>query len=319
MSASQLPPDRTTPTRRPACCSRSASRPASAIAPDGSGSWWVVRSSTRIASAVASSDTARTRAAPRTISATAPGTGARQATPSTKVAASGGRDHLPRLERQGGGRCLVGDHSDDLGGQAEDVTDPDESADARTHPDRHVDRVERPGGVEQLQRIGPHPHDEVGVERWHRLEAELGLEAHGVLAGLLVVPAVDDQLGAEALHRSVLVGAVALRHDDDDAQTRRAPGIRQRLAVVATRGGDEALDLGALAAGAVRVDQPAPDLESPCGRVVLVLDPHLRTDVFAEQRPGELGSGGEVAAHDRGRRVELGAGEGHARKSARGP
>ena len=44
---------------------------------------------TRIASAVSSSDTVTTRAAPRTISATASGTGARQATPSTKVAASG--------------------------------------------------------------------------------------------------------------------------------------------------------------------------------------------------------------------------------------
>ena len=89
------------------------------------------------------------------------------------------------------------------------------------------------------------------------------------------------------------------------------PGVGQRLTVVAAGRGDEALDLRPLATRAVRIDQTTAHLESPCGSVVLVLHPDLGADVFAEQRPLELGGRGEVAAHDRRRGVELGTGERH--------
>ena len=44
----------------------------------------------------------------------------------------------------------------------------------------------------------------------------------GVLARLLEVAAVLDQLGAEAAHRGVLLGAVAVRHEDRDGHAEGA-------------------------------------------------------------------------------------------------
>ena len=48
----------------------------------------------------------------------------------------------------------VGNHADDFGIQPEQVPDENHAADARTHPDRHVNRIEARDGLEQLVCIG---------------------------------------------------------------------------------------------------------------------------------------------------------------------
>ena len=86
---SQLPPDMITAAVAPGRRSESPSRPASEIAPAGSGIWWVVCHMMRMASSASASLTRTNRATPATIAATASGTGVRVATPSTNVSASG--------------------------------------------------------------------------------------------------------------------------------------------------------------------------------------------------------------------------------------
>ena len=97
---------------------------------------------------------------------------------------------------------------------------------------------------------------QIGVERRHRLAGRARRRPRaGVLARRLEVDAVLDQLGAEATHRRVLVGAVAVRHDDRDGHARGTTGERQALAVVAAGRADDAADIGPLADEPVDVHQ----------------------------------------------------------------
>ena len=91
-----------------------------------------------------------------------------------------------------------------------------------------------------------------------------------VVAGLVEIAAVLDQLGSEILDRPVLVGVVSLG-DDDRAADAEVPGrVGQRLTVIARRAAEDAgLPLG-LRECADEVD-PAADFERARRLVVLVL------------------------------------------------
>jgi hypothetical protein len=143
---------------------------------------------------------------------------------------------VPGLERQRVRGRTVGDHADDLGVDAEEVADREVGADAGAEPHRHVDHVQVPGLRLQLSRTGCDPGDQVTVERRHRDKTTLIGERHRMLERFLEVPAVHHQLGAEASHRGVLVGAVALGNDDGHGQIVYPTGVRDRLAMVAPRG-----------------------------------------------------------------------------------
>jgi hypothetical protein len=125
----------------------------------------------------------------------------------------------------------------------------------------------------------------------HRFVAPLLGERDAVLARLLEVVAVQDQLGAEPDHRRVLLGAVGVWRHDHDRHAVAAPGERQALAVVAARGRHDAAHVRAFAHHPVDVHESAANLERPRRRRVLVLDPYLGADRLGEQRPRILRGG----------------------------
>jgi ABC-2 type transport system permease protein len=86
-SASTLPPDRTTATRRPRAPSRKSA--ASGAAPAPSTTWCVAVKYTRMAAAISSSDSVTTRSAQRLMRSTASLSGTRQAMPSAIVSQVG--------------------------------------------------------------------------------------------------------------------------------------------------------------------------------------------------------------------------------------
>ena len=124
-------------------------------------------------------------------------------------------------------------------------------------PTGDVHRVEVPARPEQLERVGADTAGEVAMERRHHLEAALGRDDAGMLARLLEVAAVLDQLGAEAAHGGVLLAAVAVRHEDHDRHAERPAGVGEALAVVAARRRDDACDVRPLAPQAIEVDESA--------------------------------------------------------------
>ena len=67
---------------------------------------------------------------------------------------------------------------------------------------------------------------------------------HRFLEGVLEIEAMLDEFGALGAHGSVLLGAIAMRHQNDCAQTRAARGDRHALAGVAARCRDDARDAG---------------------------------------------------------------------------
>ena len=96
---------------------------------------------------------------------------------------------------------------------------------------------------------------------------------HRFLEGVLKIEAMLDELGPLGAHGSVLLGAIAMRHQNDRAQTRAARGDRHALAVVAARRRDDARDAGLAALQLVHVDEAAADLEGTNERMILVLHP----------------------------------------------
>jgi hypothetical protein len=81
-----------------------------------------------------------------------------------------------------------------------------------------------------------------------------------------------DQLRAECLHGGVLLDRIPERRDDraGDADARASEG--ERLPVIAARRGDDALHVRTLALQALRIDEPAANLERAGRRVILVLE-----------------------------------------------
>jgi hypothetical protein len=106
-------------------------------------------------------------------------------------------------------------------------------------------------------------------------------ELLAMLARIVVVAAVKDELGAEAAHRGHLHRVRVLGYADRRLHAEETGGEGERLAVVSGRGGDDAAP--ALIRGELR-DQvdAAPHLEGADRLVVLVLDEHLRVEQFAQ-------------------------------------
>src|SRR4029078_271305 len=121
-----------------------------------------------------------------------------------------------------------------------------------------------------------------------------------LVLGFVEIDSKFDHAGAEGTHGRVLVGRVALRHDERRAhatalrpEDRRATApararIAYRLAVIAARGGHHARTIRLLAPQPVEIHQTTAHLESSRGRVILVLDPYLAAGALAQFRPGVL-------------------------------
>ena len=288
---SMLPPVTIAPSRRPGALPSdfwSFSKPARAAAPDGSTRWWVQRMISRTASAHSSSLICTIRAAPATISSMATGCGHPGGDAVDERRHRVGVDGSTCFERQCGRGSALCDHSDDLGAEPEQIPNRDEPTDPRAQADRNIDRVELTRCAEQLVGVRGDTTTQLAIERGHSFEATLLGDHHRMLECGLEVDAVFDQLGTEAAHRRVLVGAVAVRHDDGDRHTCSPTGERKALAMIAAGCGDDTANGRPLACQSIDVDQSTADLERTRRCAVLVLEPHLGTDMRTEQRPGEL-------------------------------
>ena len=101
-----------------------------------------------------------------------------------------------------------------------------------------------------------------------------GAAAFNLLAGVVKIFAVEDNLGAQGAHRVYLRGIRSLGYGDDGARLEEPRGVGDRLAMVAGRGGDDSTQPVFLAETAEEVDAPS-DLEGSGRLVVLVLDDEL--------------------------------------------
>ena len=140
--------------------------------------------------------------------------------------------------------------------------------------DRDHDHVGVRLGLEDLQGVGGHARDELRlIPRVDVPVAVLGGLLLAVLAGLVEVAAREDHLGAQRLHRLHLDRVGLLGHADHGPHAEQVSRVRDRLAVIAGRGGDDApvpFGRGELAEQV----HAAADLERAHRQVILVLDPH---------------------------------------------
>ena len=118
-----------------------------------------------------------------------------------------------------------------------------------------------------------------------------GGQLDGVLACFLEFAAVFNEGGAQRAHGGVLLARVAVRHDDGAGHAVFTRGPADALAVVAPGGADHLARQGVCAGELVEVGQAAADLEGAHRRVVLVFDPAVGAQAFAEQRPAFMGCG----------------------------
>jgi hypothetical protein len=121
------------------------------------------------------------------------------------------------------------------------------------------------------------------VARVHVAEAALLAEPLGVLARVVEVAAVEDELRAEPAHRRDLDGVRALGDADRGRHAEEARRVPDRLAVVPGRGGDHAARPLLRPELRDEVDSAA-HLERADRLVVLVLDVDLRADELVERR-----------------------------------
>ena len=201
--------------------------------------------------------------------------------------------------------------------QAEQVARHDRAADSRAEADRDIEGVERRRGAEQFKSPGGNPDDEVGGEGGGEFEVVSLGEGAGMDAGGVEVFAVFNKGCALGAHGGVFLGAVAERDDDGDRNLGAGPGIGKGLAVIAARGGDNALDVGAVTFQAVKVGDATTDLEGAGRSVVFVLDPDFAAGTRSEKGPGVAGGGGKCRMNEGGGGFELGEGK-HGRSIAQG-
>ena len=216
-----------------------------------------------------------------------------------------GRHGASLLEGQGNGRRTVGDNADDVRLQPQQISYRDEAADARSHADRHVDRIEVGHGLEQLQRVGRHAFHQIPMKGGHEMVAAFLGKPCGMRPAFIEIGADNDQLAAEGLHRRVLLARIADRHENGARHACARRRKCDRLAMIAARGGDDAVELRGSSLEPIEIDNATPHLEGADGRVVLVLDPHLRARTLRQQRPGMLRRRRHDRAHERNRRLQF--------------
>ncbi len=152
--------------------------------------------------------------------------------------------------------------------------------------DRHHDRVHVWTVFDDLERLGADPCDQERlVARVDVTVAVLGGQRRAVLASLVEVLTVLDQLRALRAHRGQLdrVGAFRDAHAGRDAEEAR--GVGDRLPVVASRGGDQSAPPLVLPELRDEVDAAA-DLEGAHRLMVLVLHPDLGPEQLVESGIG---------------------------------
>src|SRR2546421_690149 len=118
-------------------------------------------------------------------------------------------------------------------------------------------------------------------------------ELLAVLASLVEVLAVRDDLRPKAADRFHLDGIGALRHADDGLDAEQAGGIGDRLSVVPGRCRDDTPTPLIFRQLRDEID-PTADLERTDWLMVFVLDPGLRADQLVECRVAVEGRGLEV-------------------------
>ena len=147
-------------------------------------------------------------------------------------------------------------------------------ADAAAEPDRNIDRVEIGHRAKQFETIARDPaHQQRIVGRAQDAVLSASAQADRVFVGRLEIVPGFDEPRAEALHRPVLLDAVAVRHDDRRLEPEPRRGERDALPVIAGGRADDPANIRLRALDLVEIDEPAADLEGADRRVVLVLDP----------------------------------------------
>ena len=216
------------------------------------------------------------------------------------------RPRLPGPERGGRGVRL---DADDLDLRPDRLGDDAGSGSPAAAADRHDDRIDVGTLLEDLERAGADAGDQERlVAGVHVAVAVLDGEALTMLAGLVEVPPVHDQLGAESAHRRELDRVRGLGHADARGDAMETSCIGDRLPVVSRRCRDQparALILGELGD---EVDA-ATNLEGTDRLVVLVLHPDLGTEQLVEARIGKERCRSQVRADPPARLQHVGKGD----------
>ena len=194
---------------------------------------------------------------------------------------------------------ILRDHAHNFGRKPERVAHSDHPANAGAEADWDIDGVEVADGGEKLVSVARNPDDEIAVERWREHIAALAGDRGSVLLGLIEVAAVFNELGAEGAHCRILLGRIAVRHHDRRGNSGALRRKGKRLAMIAARGRDDALDLRPLASQPIHVDHAAAHLERANRRVILMLDEDIGARAFRKARPRVLRRRRHGRSHDR--------------------
>jgi hypothetical protein len=114
-----------------------------------------------------------------------------------------------------------------------------------------------------------------------------------------------DEPRTERPHRGILLDAVAPGDDDRDRDLEAAPGISERLSVIAPRRRNDAGEGRFLPPQAFEMDEPAAHLKGASRCMILVLDPHLAACPRGEQRPGIVRRRRQCRVHLPRRRLQF--------------
>ena len=206
--------------------------------------------------------------------------------------------------------------ADDLRLPAEPRPDEPAPAGAAAAADRDEHDVGVRQVVENLERVGRDTGNQQRlVGRVHIAQAVGPLQLLDALARLVEVAPELHDVGAERAHGRVLVGVVAEWNDNRARHTFALARERNRLPVVAGRGGDDAAPL---VGGEVRDQiQPAADLEGARRIVVLVLDVEREPGLRVEQRVPQERRRLERAVDDCPSGVNVGKSQRHGRQRLR--
>src|SRR5580658_5083321 len=128
---------------------------------------------------------------------------------------------------------------------------------------------------EQFMRIGRDTFDEFAMERRNEMITALALNFRRDAAAFVKVLAAGYELATERLHCGIFLERVSFRHHDHGRYAVARRGGGHRLTMVATRGGDEPLGLGAGSKEGVDIDHAAARFERAGRRMVFVFDDDL--------------------------------------------
>src|SRR5579864_208179 len=194
----------------------------------------------------------------------------------------------PCFKRQRIRRCAFGNNPDDFRFQAHSIAHRGARADPRPHADRNVHDIQVRHRREQLNPITGDSLDDIAMVDGNHVQVLIFSQLGSVLARLLKVFPKLDQLCSLRPHGRVLLGAVAERNHNSDRNLKPLSRQRHRLSVVAARRGNQPFDPVLLTKYLSRVHHRRARLKRANRRVVLMLDPHVRTQPLVQQRPGDL-------------------------------